>query len=118
MVERLHDKIDCQLCEDTWALYGKVPTNCGECMPEALPGNVLILDIFGKVQNQHIMGFNGPVDLNFESLRFIMDVYDIKDKISVFERVYKAYQTSTRKMREKVEIERIKAEAEKEAQHK
>jgi len=37
------------------------------------------------------MGFNGPVDLNFPALQFIMDILGVQDRETVVKRVYSAY---------------------------
>ncbi len=61
-----------------------------------------------KVQNQHIMGFGGPVDLNFESVKFIMDTYNVpaESRGQLFEKVHKLYRISLVSMREKAELEK------------
>lgn len=90
-------------------MSGDVGTpNCRECLPELMPENSDLLSVFMKVQNQHIMGFGGPVDLNFESVKFIMDIYDIPQdaRRTVFEKVYKLYRITLASMREKAEMEK------------
>jgi len=71
-----------------------------------MPENNDFFKVFMKVQNQHIMGFGGPVDLNFESVRFIMDIYDIPNRREVYEKVHRLYQITVAAMREKLEIEK------------
>lgn len=60
-------------------------------MPEVMDENEIILNVYLKVHNQHIMGFSGPVDLNFQSVKLIMDMLSIKNQKHVFERVYSLY---------------------------
>ena len=57
----------------TWALSDKTP-KCDICLPELLPENKKIFNVYVAVRNQHIMGFGGPVDLNLRSLDFIMNI--------------------------------------------
>ena len=71
-----------------------------------MPENNDFFKVFMKVQNQHIMGFGGPVDLNFSSVEFIMDIYDIPNRRVVFDKVHKLYQITVAAMREKAEIEK------------
>ena len=71
-------------------MYGKSP-KCEECIESLMPGNQVVFDVYMKVQNQHIMSFSGPVDVNFMSVKFIMDMMEIKDQRKVFERVHKIY---------------------------
>jgi len=68
-----------------------------------MPENIEAFNIYMKVQNQHIMGFSGPVDLNFLSVEFIMDLMGVKDQLSVFERVHAAYKAVLEHMRDKAD---------------
>jgi len=52
------------------------------------------------------MGFGGPVDLNFQSLDFIMDMFDVKDRKVVFKRVYDAYLAGLKIIHDKIEEEK------------
>lgn len=90
------------MCERAWALSGKTP-NCEQCIPALLPENKEVFDIFTTVQNQHIMGFGGPVDLNFQSVEFIMNLNGVENKKEMFSKVYKLYKLSLKFMREKSE---------------
>ena len=60
-------------------------------MPELMGDNRVVLDIYLRVHNQHIMGFSGPVDLNFQSVKIVMDMLNISNQKEVFERVYNLY---------------------------
>ena len=91
---------DCDLCEKTWALSGKTP-KCNECLPPLMPENSEALQVYTKVQNQHIMGMNGPIDLDLKSVKIVMDLLDIQDQKSCLDRVHKAYQTVISGLREK-----------------
>ena len=53
--------------------------------------NDLILNVYLKVCHQHIMSQSGPVDLNFQSVKFILDLMEIEDQKGVFDRVYSLY---------------------------
>jgi len=60
--------------------------------------NKAVVEIYLRVQNQHIMGFNGPVDLNLLSLKLVMDMMGTKDR-TIFERVHNLYRTMLSSMR-------------------
>ena len=71
-------------------MYNKTP-KCHLCITPLMSANQVVLDVYLQVQNQHIMGFSGPVDINFLSVKFIMDMMGIKNQKEVFERVHKLY---------------------------
>ena len=73
---------------------------CDICMPSLMPENRQVFEIFMKVQSQHIMGFSGPVDLNFQSVQFIMDLMGVANRKEVFEKVYKLYNMSLQRIRD------------------
>jgi len=47
------------------------------------------------------MGFDGPIDINHQSIHEAMRLYEIKDKKDCFEKVLKMTQKQISKMREK-----------------
>lgn len=69
--------------------------------------NKEILDIYLRIRNQHIMGFSGPIDLDFSSLKFIMDLMEVKDKKKTFERVHKLYRTMLLGIYEESKLKRL-----------
>jgi hypothetical protein len=77
----------------TWALSGKTP-RCDICMPQILPENAQAWEMFNIVCNQHIMGFSGPIDLNYASLEFALKMKQIPEKewSALFDKVHLAYQ--------------------------
>lgn len=68
-----------------------------------MPDNKELFELYMMVRNQHIMGFGGPVDLNFNSVKFAMETLGIVNTKATFDRLYKAYSTSMKIMREKAE---------------
>ena len=60
---------------------------CETCRVELMPDNKEASMVYNIVQNQFIMGFNGPVDLNQSAVWECIDRYRVKDPIKVFERV-------------------------------
>ncbi len=97
------------MCEATFDLSGgKNEPKCQECVPELLPENYDLMSIYMKVQNQHIMGFGGPVDLDFGSVKFIMDLYEVpaESRKMMFEKVYRLYRITLASMREIAELEK------------
>ena len=87
------------MCEATWAMYGKTP-KCDLCLVPLMPDNQVVFDVYMEVRDQHIMGFGGPVDINFMSVKLIMDLMDIEveSQKAVFDRVYKLYRKFLSKM--------------------
>ena len=75
-------------------MYGKTP-KCDLCIIPLMPDNQVVFDVYMQVQNQHIMGFGGPVDINFMSVKFIMDLMEVeaKNQKMVFDRVHKLYKS-------------------------
>ena len=71
-------------------MHEKQP-KCDECMPQIYPENKEVLNVYMQVRNQHIMSFSGPVDLNFSSVEFYMNMIGVEDKKDVFMRVLKLY---------------------------
>jgi len=87
-------------------MYGKEP-QCDECLPDIMSENAESVAVYLKVRNQHIMGFGGPVDLNFTSVDFVLDMMEIEDKKHVFEKVHRMYQHSLSYTAKKTEFERL-----------
>ena len=90
-------------------MYGKSP-NCQECVPEIMEENKVILDVYLKVRSQHIMGMNGPVDVNINAIKTVMDLMKIEDQANVFDRVYNIYNKVLSRMREIQEAEQATAQ--------
>jgi len=65
-----------------------------------MPDNQVVFDVYMEVRDQHIMGFSGPVDINFMSVKFIMDLMNIEvnSQKHVFDRVHKLYKKLLSKM--------------------
>jgi len=77
-------------------------------MPEVLPGNEEVLNVYMLVKGQHIMGFNGPVDINIIAIKTVMDLLGIEDQQNVFNRVYKIYNHVMSEIKQRQEAETIK----------
>jgi len=52
-----------------------------------LPENADACKVFNVIQNQLIMGFNGPVDINQLAVHEAMRIFRIKGKEQCFEKV-------------------------------
>jgi len=86
-VRRLNEKPDCDVCRQIYDKKNEDPP-CEKCIPEILPENRDALQVYLLVQNQLVIGGMGEViDINFESIKFIMELYDIPNKRGVFEKV-------------------------------
>jgi len=86
-------------------MYDKTP-KCDQCMPEIMEENADVISVYMKVSSQHIMGFSGPVDLNFLSVKFIMDLLGIKNQKEVFERVHNLYVLRLNRYYDKIDLKR------------
>jgi hypothetical protein len=78
----------CPGCRDIYA--NRTPPEeppCGDCKIELLQENVDAQAIFGLVRDQYIMGFNGPIGINQLAIHEAMNLYQIKDRQSCFEKV-------------------------------
>ena len=65
---------------------------CIECRPELDPENMEAMEVFITVQNQCIMPAMGePVDLDFKAIAFVMDLYQVEDRLGTFEKVRKLF---------------------------
>ena len=62
------EKPDCGQCRKLKAMKGK-QTRCDLCIPHLWPENEIPASVFSLVQSQHIMGFNGPVDMKIDVAR-------------------------------------------------
>ena len=50
-------------------------------MPELLPENKEVVEVYSLCHDQFIIGPNGPVSLNLQSVIPIMDYLKVKDKV-------------------------------------
>jgi hypothetical protein len=80
----------------------------GKLSEPLLPENEDAFFVFTKVVNQAVFaGVDGmPVDLNYNAVKFILDLYEIENQQDCFERVLKAWHDIA-------EINRSKRRAEK-----
>ena len=66
---------------------------CDICIPPLMDENKDAFNIYQKCQNQIIMSGSGEaIDLNFHSIGFLLDLYDIQNKRRVFEKVLTVFQ--------------------------
>lgn len=73
------------MCEKIKEKKGGTP--CEGCLPDLLPGNVQIMDIFYQVQHQLVFNPGGkPVDINLEALDRYLKRHGIEDA-DTFDRV-------------------------------
>ena len=99
----MQEKPSCEVCI-------KINRNpqCDECLPELFPENIVPYKLYSQLQGQYIMGFSGAVDINFESVFKIMDLYEIdkKDRKNVFEKIVTVARQMLAESREKRELEK------------
>lgn len=95
-------------------------TPCDECLPPLDKNNILPWRIFLKVQNQLIMGFNGPVSLNKLAIYAVMDRMGIPlgEQLDLEERVVNLYYSLRRELNPEAEAERMERLAKQKAKNK
>lgn len=89
----------CDKCREFFKKKPKKPIcggfKCGKgkLLEPLLPENEDVFFIFTQVINQAIFaGMDGvPVDLNFQAVKFIMDLYEIGNQRDCFERVLRVW---------------------------
>ena len=69
----------------------KVEPPCEECIPELFPENKDAFDVYIKCQNQTLQSNGGVIDINFVAINVILDIFEIENKQSVFEKVVTAF---------------------------
>ena len=89
-------------------MYDKEPL-CYECLPEVLPENLEAVQVFQLIQNQHIMSFGGPIDLNLPAMEFVMKILGLEGRKDVFDLAYFAYRVWLRLILDDLEAEKEKA---------
>jgi hypothetical protein len=88
----MFDKPDCGQCKKIKSINGKKP-RCEVCIPHLWPENEFPASVFFRVCNQHVMGFNGPIDLMIGVARAEIERYvsGIEDQDYCLDLVYSAY---------------------------
>jgi len=78
---------------------------CEDCVPALMDENVIAVKVFGLVKDQHIMGFGGPVSLNFSAVFDVMRMFEMsaKEQRACMGKVLKAYGLYLDKIRQKKE---------------
>ena len=56
-------------------------------MPELMPENITAYFIYSVVSGQLIVGPGGPVDISHDAIHRAMELYNVEDKLTCFERV-------------------------------
>jgi len=84
-------------------MYDKTP-KCDICMPQIMDDNIDVINVYVRVQGQHIMGMSGPVDLNLVALRIVIDTLDVGNKEYVFDRVHNLYNLILSRRRKEEEM--------------
>lgn len=80
-------KPKCNVCRDIYEKKHEDPP-CEKCVPAILPGNEDALRVYLMVRNQVIVvGMGTPIDLDFNAIEFILNLYKIRNKKEVFEKV-------------------------------
>ena len=85
-MERVQDKPNCSTCQtlkgDLWN-----EDDCVKCLPPLMGENEDAERIYFIVQNQYIMGFNGPISISQVAIHEAMKLYRIENRVDCFEKV-------------------------------
>lgn len=99
----MRDGIDCELCQKTWAMYGKQP-NCEDCRPiQLLPQNEVVFKLYLICRNQWILaGMDGtPLDVDIQAILATMDLYGVGSNKRIFERLLSLIRSDIQEIKEK-----------------
>lgn len=94
----------CDQCQQMYA--ERIPPGtppCDNCRVEPKEENADALMIFFLVQNQFIMGANGPIDINHLAIHSAMDLYEVKDRRECFKKVLRLARWHINRIMEKNE---------------
>ena len=63
--------------------------DCSKCFPEIMPENEDAVAVYSQVHSQAIyVGMEGvAVDLDFNAVKFVMDLNEVEDKFDCFHKV-------------------------------
>ena len=74
-------------CRRSYEVEGR-EAPCERCQKEVLPANQEAFRVFGIVQTQVVTaGMGEPVGLDFNAVNFVMELYEVRDRLRVFEKV-------------------------------
>jgi hypothetical protein len=88
----MQSKPDCNVCKRMHKKNETIPP-CKDCIPELLESNIEAFEVFPMIRNQVILaGMDGKVvDLNFGSLEFIFNLFNIKNRKDCFTKIYRMF---------------------------
>lgn len=88
----MQEKPDCNVCKKMHDKNQTIPP-CTDCMPELMECNREALIVFPYVKNQVILaGMDGKVvDLDFGSLEFVFNIFNIRDRKDCFLKIHRMF---------------------------
>lgn len=84
------EKPPCEVCKKIYAKRGDEPP-CEICVPSLMDSNVDVARIFLKVKNQVKTVAGEIVDIDFSSVKMVMDLYEIENQKEVFDRIFNLF---------------------------
>ena len=84
---------------------------CSTCRPQVLRPNALVLEVWRMSQGQMIIGPSGPVDLDIQAIKMVMDMLGVHRQLICMQRVQIMAWEMFRAQAEKREQEREKAKS-------
>lgn len=97
--------LSCEACKHMHTMREEIPP-CESCMPPLLPENEPVVNVYSLVRNQVVTaGMGEVVDLNFTSLKTVMDMLEVSDQRRCFEKVLRIFH-------EKLQRQRLERDAE------
>jgi len=82
------EKPDCDVCN---TLYGDEDPPCEDCLPELIPENYQVYEIFNIAQSQHIIAFNKIIGLRLSPIFHLLELYGIDDQKRYIELIMKTH---------------------------
>ena len=88
----MRKKPSCEKCKAFYKKRNKLP-DCKNCPPEVMPENEDAIAVYSQVHGQAIyVGMDGvAVDLDFNALKFVMDLVEVEDPFDCFQKVLKMW---------------------------
>ena len=83
----MREKPDCNNCKEIWKNKNSSPP-CMDCIPFLNENNEEIVSVYTMVANQVIVaGMGTVIDIDFNAINFIMNLYEVKNRKVCFEKV-------------------------------
>jgi|WetSurMetagenome_2_1015567.scaffolds.fasta_scaffold106009_2 hypothetical protein len=90
---RERDRLPCDRCKFFHAKRGE-STPCDTCIPIPIQENADAVNVYMMVRNQVVTaGMGRVVDLNIPAVKYVMELYGVKDQKDCLSRIMKIFHT-------------------------